>query len=193
MELRTLQSFQAVNNSLHCVMWKNKILCFHIFVFSCRFALGLMPLYFPCKWIFKIVSVEKWRHFFTVFPLNVIELAFEWIMKNQEPESYGPGEVHCIVRSNLCRTMRENPIDLEMCTEKAAVLFYINNLVLIFILILYILLGFALFQKQPQHEKYPLVLTFSDSFHHTYIWVSWSLLQQKVQAILMPNFQNGNN
>lgn len=89
-------------------------------------------------------------------------------MKNQEPESNGPAEVHCIVRSNLCRTMRENPIDLEMCTEKAAVLRYINNLVLIFILILHILLGFSLLQKQPQHEKYPLAQKFSDSFHYTY-------------------------
>lgn len=144
---------------------KNKILCFQIFVFSCRFALGLMPLYFLCKWIFKIVSVEKMMAFFPIFLLNVSELAFEWIMKNQEPESYGPAEVHCIVRSNLCRTKRENPIDLEMCTEKAAVLCYINNLVLIFILILHILLGFALLPKQPQNKKYSPTQIFSGSFH----------------------------
>jgi len=104
-------------------------------------------------------------------------------MKNQEPESYGPAEVHCIVRSNLCRTMRDNPIDLEMCTEKAAVVCYINNLVLIFILILHILLGFTLLQKQSQHEKYPLAKTFSDGFHHTCTSLSQSLLQQKVQTV----------
>lgn len=125
----------------------------------------------------------KVKAFFSIFPLNVIEMAFEWIMKNQGPESCGPAEVHCIVRSNFCRTMRENPIDLEMRTGKAAVLFYTNNLVLIFILILHILLCFALLQKQPQYEKYPLAQTFSDSFHHTYISVSRSLLQQKVESI----------
>lgn len=87
-------------------------------------------------------------------------------MKNQDPESYGPAEVHCTVRSNLCRTMRKNPIDLKMCTEKAAVLCFINNLFLLFILIFHIFLGFALLQKQSQHEKYPLTLIFSDSFRY---------------------------
>lgn len=48
-------------------------------------------------------------------------------MKNQEPKSYGSAEVHFIVRSNLRRTMRENPIDPEMCTKKATVLCYISN------------------------------------------------------------------
>lgn len=176
MKLWILQPFQAVNNSLYCFIWKNKILCFQIFVFSCGFAVGLMPLYFLCKLILKIVSVEKWRHFFYIFPLNVTELASEWIMKNQEPEIYGPAEVHSTVRSHLCRTVKENPIDLVMCTKKAAVLCYINNFVLIFIWILNILLDFALLQKQPQHEKYPVAQTFSGSYHHTYTWVSWSLL-----------------
>lgn len=124
----------------------------------------------------------KVKAFLSIFPLNVIEMAFEWIMKNQGPESCSPAEVHCIVRSNFCRTMRENPIDLEMCTGKATVLCYTNNSVLIFILILHILLCFALLQKQ-KYENNPLAQTFSDSFHHTYISVSWSLLQQKVKSI----------
>lgn len=128
------------------------------------------------------------KAFFSIFPLNVIELAFEWIMKNQDPESYGPAEVHCTVRSNLCRTMRKNPIDLKMCTEKAAVLCFINNLFLLFILIFHIFLGFALLQKQPQHEKYPLTLIFSDSFRYIHTWVCWSLFQQKVRAICSCSF-----
>lgn len=69
-------------------------------------------------------------------------------MKNQELETHSSAEVHCIVRSNFCGTMRENPIDQEMCTEKAAVLCSINNLDLIFILIPHVLLGFVFSVKQ---------------------------------------------
>lgn len=154
---------------------ENKILCYQIFVFSCRFALGLMPLYFPCKWIFKIVSVEKWRHFFSIFPLNVIELAFEWIMKNQEPESYCPAEVHCIVRSNFCRTMRKNPIDLEMCTEKAAVLCNINNLVFIFILILHILWVLPSYRSNSSMKNIHSTNAFW-YFSLDLYWLFWTLL-----------------